>query len=123
MMRDDPGELLCDLAAPLEQVVIDLDTEPETLRQAEEPRETQFRIGRDRPLAQDDLVDPPRRQADQARQIFRLIDMPADVVITENEVRVRVNRRAHLPIVLASGLFDNPVAVPWWNGLPLRLVE
>ena len=60
----------------------------------------------------------------QARQIFRdLIDMPADVAITENEVRVRFHRRAHLPIVLASGLFDNPVAVPWWNGLPLRLVQ
>jgi len=26
-----------------------------------------------------------------------------------------------LPIVLASGLMDNPVPVPWWNNLPLRL--
>ena len=37
--------------------------------------------------------------------------------------QVRFHRRAHLPIVLASGLIDKPVAVPWWNGLPLRLVE
>jgi hypothetical protein len=60
----------------------------------------------------------------QARQIFRdLIDMPAQVTVTDNEVRVRFYRRAHLPIVLASGLFDNPVAVPWWDGLRLRLVE
>jgi hypothetical protein len=60
----------------------------------------------------------------QARQIFRnLIDMPADLTITDQEVRVRFHRRAHLPIVLASGLIDKPVAVPWWNGLPLRLVE
>jgi hypothetical protein len=60
----------------------------------------------------------------QARQIFRdLIDKPADVAITENEVRVRFHRRAHLPIVLASGLIDKPVAVPWWSGLRLRLVE
>jgi transposase len=60
----------------------------------------------------------------QARQIFRdLIDMPADVAITENEIRVRFHRRAHLPIVLASGLFDKPVAVPWWNGRCLRLVQ
>jgi hypothetical protein len=60
----------------------------------------------------------------QARQIFRdLIDMPADVAITDHEVRVRFHRRAHLPIVLASGLVDNPVTVPWWNGRPLRLVE
>jgi transposase len=60
----------------------------------------------------------------QARQIFRdLIDMPADVAITETEIRVRFHRRAHLPIVLASGLIDKPVAVPWWNGRRLRLVQ
>jgi transposase len=60
----------------------------------------------------------------QARQIFRdLIDMPADVAITENEIRVRFHRRAHLPIVLASDLIDKPVAVPWWNGRRLRLVR
>ena len=58
----------------------------------------------------------------QARQIFRdLIDMPADVTITEREVQVSFHRRAHLPIVLSSGLFEQPLAVPWWNGLKLRL--
>jgi hypothetical protein len=25
------------------------------------------------------------------------------------------------PIVIASGLLNKPVSVPWWNGLPLRL--
>jgi hypothetical protein len=60
----------------------------------------------------------------QARQIFRdLIDMPADVVITEQEVTARFHRRAHLPIVLASGLFNKPVAVPWWRNRRLRLIE
>ncbi|MFZ1093022.1 MAG: hypothetical protein WAN75_28000, partial [Xanthobacteraceae bacterium] len=60
----------------------------------------------------------------QARQIFRdLIDMPADVAITENEIKVRFHRGAHLPIVLASGLIDKPIAVPWWNGRRLRLVQ
>ena len=58
----------------------------------------------------------------QARQIFRdLIDMPADVTITEREVQVRFHRRAHLPIIAASGLLDEPVAVPWWNGRSLRM--
>lgn len=58
----------------------------------------------------------------QARQIFRdLIDMPAEVRITDNGVRVQFHRRAHLPIIIASGLLDQPVSVPWWNGLPLRL--
>ncbi len=58
----------------------------------------------------------------QARQIFRdLIDMPADVIVTEQEVAVSFHRRTHLPIILASSLTEQPVAVPWWNGLPLRL--
>src|SRR5216683_994318 len=58
----------------------------------------------------------------QARQIFRdLIDMPADVIIGKDGVRVAFHRRAHLPIIHASGLLDNPVKVPWWNGLPLRM--
>ena len=60
----------------------------------------------------------------QARQIFRdLIDMPADVVITESKIRVPFHRRAHLPTVLASGLIDKTVVVPWWHGRPLRLVQ
>ena len=58
----------------------------------------------------------------QARQIFRdLIDMPADVEVSQKEVTVSFHRRAHLPIILASELVEKPVPVPWWNGLPLRL--
>jgi hypothetical protein len=58
----------------------------------------------------------------QARQIFRdLVDMPADVTLTEREIQVSFHRRAHLPIIMASGLLDQPIAVPWWNGLSLRL--
>src|SRR6266704_3502839 len=58
----------------------------------------------------------------QARQIFRdLIDMPADVTVSEKEVEVSFHRRAHLPILLASGLMEKPIAVPWWDGLSLRL--
>ncbi len=58
----------------------------------------------------------------QARQIFRdLIDMPATVEVTDSTVVVRFHRRAHLPIVMASGLLNKPVNVPWWNGVPLRL--
>lgn len=57
-----------------------------------------------------------------ARQGFRgVIDTPAQVEINASEVQVRFERRAHLPIILASGLLDRPVKVPWWNDLPLRL--
>lgn len=58
----------------------------------------------------------------QARQIFRdLIDMPADVTVTNQEVSVSFHRRTHLPIILASNLFEQPIKVPWWNGRPLLL--
>ena len=58
----------------------------------------------------------------QARHIFRdLVDMPADVAITEDEITVHFHRRAHLPIIVASGLLDQRVKVPWWSGRPLHL--
>ena len=69
------------------------------------------------------LARPMRGYADaQARHIFRdLIDTPADVRITDTEVHVHFHRRAHLPIILASGLLNKPVTIPWWNGYSLRL--
>jgi hypothetical protein len=58
----------------------------------------------------------------QARQVFRdIVDTPATVTITDEEVHVAFHRRAHLPIIAASGLLDAPVSVPWWRGRPLRL--
>ena len=58
----------------------------------------------------------------RARQSFRyLIPTHADVTIDENEVLVDFHRRAHLPIILASGLLDKPTKIPWWAGKPLRL--
>ena len=58
----------------------------------------------------------------QARQIFRdLLDMPAQIEITPDEVRVEFHRRAHLPIVLASELCQRAVAIPWWDDRRLRL--
>ena len=58
----------------------------------------------------------------QARHIFRdLVDMPATVDITARDVTVAFHRRAHLPILIASGLFDQPVRVPWWDNRTLRL--
>jgi hypothetical protein len=43
------------------------------------------------------------------------------VEVTEKEVQVHFDRRAHLPIVPASGLLDAPVSVPWWNRKCLRM--
>jgi hypothetical protein len=58
----------------------------------------------------------------QARHIFRdLIDTPADVSISEREVHVRFHRRAHLPIIIASGILDSSTKVPWWHNHILRI--
>jgi len=58
----------------------------------------------------------------QARNLFRdLIDTPADVTVSEREVHVHFHRRAHLPIIIASGLLDSPVKVPWWHNHTLRM--
>lgn len=58
----------------------------------------------------------------QARHIFRdLVDSPATVEITTKDVIVRFHRRAHLPILMASGLFEERVRVPWWGNRSLRL--
>jgi hypothetical protein len=57
-----------------------------------------------------------------ADTIFRdLIDMPATVTVAPKEVTVRFHRRAHLPIIIDSGMLNSPVQVPWWNGASLRL--
>jgi hypothetical protein len=59
----------------------------------------------------------------QAGRVFRdLIDMPATVIVSPSEVLVRFHRRAHLPIIIDSGLLNRPVCVPWWNGATLRMV-
>jgi len=58
----------------------------------------------------------------QARQIFRdLLDLPAQVEISDQEVRVEFHRRAHLPIILASDLCKRTVKIPWWSDRRLRL--
>jgi len=58
----------------------------------------------------------------QARHLFRdLIDTPADVRITEREIHVHFHRRAHLPIIIASGLLEKATKVPWWNHRTLRM--
>jgi hypothetical protein len=60
----------------------------------------------------------------QARHLFRdLIDIPGDVTITPDEIVVRLHRRAHLPILRASGLLETPIAVPWWDRRRLRITS
>ena len=58
----------------------------------------------------------------QARQLFRrFLDTTARVTIAEQEITVRLPRRAHNPILLDADLIGVPAAIPWWGGHPLRL--
>ena len=58
----------------------------------------------------------------QARHLFRdLIDMPANVTVADHEVQVHFHRRAHLPIIIDSGILDSPIKVPWWDNFTLRM--
>ena len=70
------------------------------------------------------LAKKMRGYADaQAGHLFRdLINMPATVTVGTSEVTVRFHRRAHLPIIIDSGMLNRPVKVPWWNGLALRML-
>lgn len=70
------------------------------------------------------LAKKMRGYADaQAGHLFRdLINMPATVTVEDSEVTVRFHRRAHLPIIIDSGMLDSPVKVPWWNGSTLRML-
>jgi transposase len=56
------------------------------------------------------------------KQIFRrFLNTPARVTVSKNEVRVRIRRSAHHPILLASGALNTNLTVPWWQGRRLRL--
>jgi hypothetical protein len=69
------------------------------------------------------LADKMRGYQDaQARRIFRdLINIPATVTVSASEVKVEFRPKAHMPIIIDSGILDSRVNVPWWNGLPLRM--
>jgi hypothetical protein len=57
----------------------------------------------------------------QPRQIWRrFLKSPAHIRVTTTEVVVELPRRAHNPILIASGLLDERTTVPWWNGRQLR---
>jgi transposase len=59
----------------------------------------------------------------ESRHLFRdFIDAAAGITITETEVMVRFQKRAHNPLLIAAGFDTTDVAVPWLGGKRLRLV-
>jgi hypothetical protein len=58
----------------------------------------------------------------QAKQLFRnLLDLTATVTIDHQEVIVTLDKRAHNPYLVASGLADQPTPMPWFGGKQLRI--
>jgi hypothetical protein len=56
----------------------------------------------------------------QAKTIFRnLLDMSATVTIEARQVVVTLDKRAHNPYLLSSGLANSPTPMPWFAGKKL----
>jgi hypothetical protein len=62
-------------------------------------------------------------EAAKSRHLFRdLIDASAEISITEGEVIVRFQKRAHNPLLIAAGFDRTDDVVPWLGKKRLRLV-
>lgn len=58
----------------------------------------------------------------KSRHLFRdFIDATAAIQVTEREVVVRFQRRAHNPLLLAAGFGNTNVAIPWLGKKRLRI--
>jgi len=52
----------------------------------------------------------------QAKKIFRnLLDVSATVIVCDDEVVVKLDKRAHNPYLVASGLTEKPTPMPWFG--------
>jgi hypothetical protein len=59
----------------------------------------------------------------KSRHLFRdFIDAAAEITITEDEIVVKFQKRAHNPLLVAAGLNQTDAAIPWLGGKRLRLV-
>jgi hypothetical protein len=59
----------------------------------------------------------------KSRHLFRdFIDASAGVMITEEQVVVKFQKRAHNPLLVAAGFDKTDVVVSWLRGKRLRLV-
>ena len=62
-------------------------------------------------------------QSAKSQHIFRdFIDATASIHITENEILVRFQKRAHNPLLIAAGFHEIDVRVPWLGGKRLQLI-
>lgn len=56
----------------------------------------------------------------QAKKIFRnLLDVSATVIVLDDQVVVKLDKRAHNPYLVASGLAETPTSMPWFGNKQL----
>jgi hypothetical protein len=56
----------------------------------------------------------------QAKKIFRnLLDVSATVIVCDDEVVVKLDKHAHNPHLVASGLAEKPTPMPWFGNKKL----
>jgi hypothetical protein len=59
----------------------------------------------------------------KSRHLFRdFIDTSAEIAITEREIVVRFQKRAHIPLLIAAGFDKTDAVVPWLGRKRLQLV-
>ena len=59
----------------------------------------------------------------KSRTIFRdFIEASATIIIDDDKIDVRFQKRAHSPLLTAAGFADKTTAVPWLGGKQLRLI-
>ena len=62
-------------------------------------------------------------QQAKSRHLFRdLIDATAQITITNGEIEVRFQKRAHNPLLLAAGFDQIDLPIPWLDRKRLRFV-
>jgi len=58
----------------------------------------------------------------KARQIYRhFLDMPSQIEIGDRRVEVQLPKRAHNPLLIAAGVAQKEVAIPWWDNYKLAI--
>ena len=64
-----------------------------------------------------------RYQKAKSRHLFRdFIDATANIIISEKEVLVKFQKRAHNPLLIAAGFDEIDIKVPWLERKRLRFM-
>jgi hypothetical protein len=61
------------------------------------------------------------RHAEAKRIFHNVLDVSASVAISEDQVVVTLDKRTHNPLLVASGLADQPMPMPWFGNKQLRI--